>query len=163
MAFWNKFKFKKKPFKEGAPAEKVAENIPMGDHPKGGKIETPEVAPKPKKEGKKTEKPVEKLKKVKKEDTGDAFRILICPIISEKVTGLSALNQYVFEVSPRASKNEIKKAIKNVYGVAPIRIRVISVLGKRVRFGRNFGKLKDRKKAIITLKKGETIQVYEGV
>jgi len=102
-------------------------------------------------------------KKIKKEETGEAYRILIKPLITEKGANLSSENKYVFEVAPEANKIEIKKAIKNVYGIEPININIINIPGKEVRFGRTKGRTKDRKKAIVTLKKGEKIEVYEGV
>lgn len=101
--------------------------------------------------------------KTRKEGTGEAYRILIRPLITEKATNLSNENKYIFEVSGDANKIEIKKAIKNVYGVRPISINIVNVRGKQVRFGRTMGRTKDRKKAIVTLKKGEKIEVYEGV
>lgn len=100
---------------------------------------------------------------VKKEDTKDAYRVLIRPLATEKGTYLGAQNKYIFEVGRSANKLAIKKAIQAVYGVRPISVNIINLLGKRVRYGKTKGKTKDSKKAIITLKKNESIQVYEGV
>ncbi|MGC9049085.1 MAG: 50S ribosomal protein L23 [Patescibacteria group bacterium] len=86
-----------------------------------------------------------------------AHRILIKPIITEKATGLETLNKYVFEVSPRTNKIEIKKAIKELYNVEPLKIQIINIKGKFVRYGRARGKTKNWKKAIVTLKRGEKI------
>ncbi len=102
-------------------------------------------------------------KTVKKEIKGNAYRILIRPLITEKVTELGVYNKYAFEISLKANKTEVKKSIKEVYGVMPISVNIINMKGKKVRSGRTAGKKKDWKKAIVTLKTGEKIQVYEGV
>lgn len=92
-----------------------------------------------------------------------AYRVLIKPLITEKATNLGAQNKYVFEASRQANKIEIAKAVKDIYGVEPIDIRIINVRGKSTRYGRTRGKRRDWKKAIIKLKQGDSIQVYEGV
>lgn len=92
-----------------------------------------------------------------------AFRVLVKPLITEKATDLSAHNQYVFVVSDKANKIEVAKAINLVYGVKPVSVNIISMKGKVVTRGRIKGQRKDWKKAIVTLKKGESIKIYEGV
>ena len=115
------------------------------------------------------EKPSEKAPKVaaKKaspkragEGTGDAYRILLRPIVTEKSMKLSESGQYVFEVAPGANKIAIKKAVKAVYGVDPTDVAVMRVLGRpsRSRYGK--GRRKHWRKAIVTLKKGQTIEVF---
>ncbi|MFH1890848.1 MAG: 50S ribosomal protein L23 [Candidatus Kuenenbacteria bacterium] len=88
---------------------------------------------------------------------------MIRPLITEKVNILGSFNQYVFEVSSIANKVEIKKAIQQVYGVKPIKVNVANVLGKNIRRGRSISKRKNWRKAIVTLKQGDKIEVYEGV
>lgn len=94
---------------------------------------------------------------------GNAYKVLVRPLITEKAADLGALNQYVFEVYKDANKIEIKKAIKDIYGVVPVKVRIVSVGGKSRKFGRVMGKTKSWKKAIVTLKQGEKIEIYEGV
>jgi len=98
-----------------------------------------------------------------KKTHGDAYKHLIRPLISEKIATLGMHNQYGFEVSTRSNKVEVKKAIKSLYGVEPVKVNIIQVRGKKVRRGRKFGMTKSWKKAIITLKQGDKIEVYEGV
>jgi len=98
-----------------------------------------------------------------KHDHGEAYKYIVRPVITEKVSFMGMYNSYVFEVSPKANKVEIKKAIKKLYGVEPVKINVMNMSGKKVRYGRQFGKLKNWKKAIVTLKSGDKIDVYEGV
>ncbi len=128
----------------------------------------------PQKEVKKdTEKSQKTITKTKKKSShlgitgkkikGVAYRILEKPLVTEKVTDLGAYNKYAFYVSKRANKTEIKKAIKEVYGVTPVSVNIINLKSKKVRFGKSSGQTKSQKKAIVTLKKGDKIEVYEGV
>ena len=104
-----------------------------------------------------------KKAKPKKEDTGEAYRVLIKPLITEKGSSLGIFNKYIFEVAPRTSKIEIKKAIKKVYGVDPIKVNIINILGKKVRYGRTEGRTKHWKKAVVTLPQGQKIDIQEGL
>ncbi len=105
-----------------------------------------------------------KVKKDKnKKVTGRAYRVLVKPMVTEKATNLSAVNQYVFMIDNDANKIEVAKAIYEVYGVKPTEVNIIKVKGKKVNRGKITGKRKDFKKAIVTLKKGKSISVYEGV
>ncbi|MBU0722077.1 50S ribosomal protein L23 [Patescibacteria group bacterium] len=94
---------------------------------------------------------------------GDAYKIITKPLVTEKVSNLGALNKYVFVVAKNTNKIEVAKAIKEIYGIKPVCVNVIRMSGKKVRYGRISGQKKDWKKAIITLPKGETIKIYEGV
>ena len=89
--------------------------------------------------------------------------ILIRPLITEKGSMIGSLNQYVFEVAVKTNKVEIKKAVEQVYGVKPAKVNIVKMPGKSVRFGRSISHRKARKKAIVTLKPGEKIEVYAGV
>ena len=88
--------------------------------------------------------------------------ILISPIMTEKSLAHVAEGRYVFEVSSKANKVSIAKAVEDLYKVNVVAVRVISVKGKKklVR-GRFESTRKDWKKAIITLKKGQKIPGYE--
>lgn len=107
-------------------------------------------------------KPVE-AKKSGAAKTSNAYRVLLRPIISEKASKQQAHNQYFFEVALGSNKIEVAKAIKDVYGIAPISVNVVRVEGKAVNTGRIAGRRKDWKKAIVTLPAGKTISLYEGV
>lgn len=99
----------------------------------------------------------------KKSVHGNAYKIIMKPLVTEKVSGLGALDKYVFAVAKNTNKIEVAKAIKEIYGIKPVSVNVIRMIGKKARYGRISGRRKDWKKAIITLPKGETIKVYEGV
>jgi len=125
-----------------------------------------------KKGKKKDEKKEEKVEKkeqevkrenLKKEETSvlddNYLKIIERPWISEKASLLSPLNQYVFKVSPRANKIEIKKAIEKIYNVSVEEVRIVRVPEKPRRLGRFLGKKPSFKKAIVKLKEGENIEI----
>ncbi|PJE76635.1 50S ribosomal protein L23 [Candidatus Uhrbacteria bacterium CG10_big_fil_rev_8_21_14_0_10_48_16] len=93
----------------------------------------------------------------------DEADIIVKPLISEKSASLAGANQYVFVVQKNANRIQVRTAIKSLYGVSPLSINILNVRGKNMRFGRRMGKRNDWKKAIVTLPKGQTINVYEGV
>jgi large subunit ribosomal protein L23 len=70
---------------------------------------------------------------------------------------------YSFIVAKDANKIEISKAVMELYGVEPVSVRTANVQGRAVRFGQGFGKRGDFKKAMVTLKKGDSITIHEGV
>lgn len=109
------------------------------------------------------EKEKKTSKKIIKSKSKAVYGVLIKPLITEKISEAASLGKYAFAVSPDANKPMVKKAVSALYGVNVKNVRIINVLGKRVRYGRSFGKRKDWKKAIITLAPGEKIEVYEGV
>ncbi len=92
----------------------------------------------------------------------DNLNIIRRPIITEKVHKLQEnLNKYVFEVDPQANKIQIKRSIEERFKVKVTSVRTINVAGKVKRLGRFSGRRPDRKKAIITLAKGEKIELFE--
>lgn len=110
-----------------------------------------------------TENKADKKGVSKKNTKGQAYRVLVKPMVTEKATNLSAVNQYVFMVETCANKISVSNAIEEVYNVRPISVNVIKMKGKKVNRGKIAGRRKDFKKAIVTLKKGESISIYEGV
>ncbi len=89
--------------------------------------------------------------------------VLMRPVLSEKSTQLSDKNQYVFEVFPSANKIEIRKAVEERYKVSVTSVRTITVHPKSkvqwTRRGFVAGKTRLRKKAIVSLKQGQTIDI----
>ncbi len=85
-------------------------------------------------------------------------------MISEKGTQLrEKQNGYLFEVSRDANKIEIKRAIEAIFPVKVDSVRTMRVHGKPKRQGRYAGHRPDWKKAVVTLKKGQTIELFEQV
>lgn len=95
------------------------------------------------------------------------YDVLRRPIITEKSNYQNVdLHQYVFEVSPDATKNMIKDAVETLFDVDVIKVNVINVAPKRSRRWRSRRVMIRRsgyKKAIVTLAEGDTIDVFEGV
>lgn len=92
----------------------------------------------------------------------DARDIIKKPVVSEKSYDLLADNKYTFYVNPAANKIEIKKAIEEIFKVTVLKVNTLNVKGKEKRMGRAVGRTNDRKKAIVTLKEGDKIEVFEG-
>ena len=88
--------------------------------------------------------------------------IIVQPIISEKSTTLADFDKYVFKVNISANKIVIKKAIKHLFNVEPISVNVIVSRGKEKRIKYRKGNRSAFKKAIVTLKKGDKIDVFVG-
>ena len=84
--------------------------------------------------------------------------ILIQPRISEKSGKLAAMNKYVFKVKTGANKVEVKKAVESAYKVRVIQVNIVNNHGKARTFGSTSGRTSGFKKAIVTLKKGDTIE-----
>lgn len=89
--------------------------------------------------------------------------IIIKPVVSEKSMNLLADNKYTFIVDKRANKTEIKNAIENIFAVRVESVNTMNIKGKPKRMGRFEGKKPDRKKAIISLKPGHKIRLFEGM
>ena len=105
-----------------------------------------------------------KSKVVKKEDkvvayknSGDAYKVLLAPLVTEKASAQEKLGKYSFKVSGIANKVQIKKAINRVYGVDVVKVNIVNMKGKSVTFKRTKGRQKSWTKAVVTLKKGSTI------
>lgn len=94
----------------------------------------------------------------------EPHQIIRRPLITEKGTELKDHgNQYLFEVVRDANKIEIKRAIESLFRVKVLQVRTISVRGKERRVGRYLGRTPDWKKAVATLKAGDSIEFFEGV
>lgn len=93
----------------------------------------------------------------------DARDVILAPLVSEKSMTGTAFQQYTFEVHPRATKTQIKLAVREIFRVDVIKINTINVLGKTKNFSRRkvrtTGKQTDWKKAVVTLKPGQKIEL----
>jgi large subunit ribosomal protein L23 len=91
------------------------------------------------------------------------YAVIKKPLFTEKGGSLKeSQNKVLVEVSRDANKIDIKKSIEEIFKVKVDKVSTISVSGKWKRYGRSVGKRSDRKKAIITLKKGEKLDFIEG-
>ena len=89
--------------------------------------------------------------------------ILIKPLLTEKMTALASLRQYCFVVMEFANKIEIAKAVEKKFNVDVLSVRTMRILGKKKgqmsKRGRVEGKRADWKKAFVTIKEGQTIDL----
>ncbi|MFC1651720.1 50S ribosomal protein L23 [Patescibacteria group bacterium] len=93
----------------------------------------------------------------------DHNRIIIKPVITEKATALAEKSKYTFRVPLKVTRLEIKKAIEKIYKVKVLKVNFIMVKSRKRRRGRVSGFSARWKKAIVTLKKGDKIEIFEGV
>ena len=93
----------------------------------------------------------------------EPYDVLKKPLISEICTSLLQENKYTFEVDPRANKTEIKQAVQSIFKVKVEKVNTMRVKGKTKRVRNIPGKTPDRKKAIVTLRKGDKIEIFEGM
>tara|TARA_Y100001970_G_scaffold96221_1_gene121205 strand:- start:2824 stop:3156 length:333 start_codon:yes stop_codon:yes gene_type:complete len=92
-----------------------------------------------------------------------AYNVIVKPVVTEKSTTLSEYNQIVFLVNINSNKIDIKKSIELIYGVKVSSVNVIRVKGKTKVFKGKVGKRSDYKKAIISMPKGQSIDLSLGV
>ena len=92
-----------------------------------------------------------------KEKAVKSSMILTSPRITEKSTTLSEVNKYTFNVAVGTNKNEIKKEIKKLYGIVVLDVNIIAIAPRGVFVRGRFGVKKGGKKAVITVKKGDTL------
>jgi len=93
----------------------------------------------------------------------DPRDILKKPVVTEKSTSLLQDNKYTFVVDPGANKTEIKQAVESIFKVKVEKVNTMNVKGKIKRVRRIPGRTPDTKKAIVTLRKGDKIEIFEGM
>lgn len=96
----------------------------------------------------------------------DAYSTIIRPVVSEKSTVLGDHGKYIFEVAPGANKIQIKHAIEEAFANKKVQVaavNIIHVTGKVRRRGRSVGMTRAWKKAIVTLRAGQRLDLFEGV
>ena len=91
----------------------------------------------------------------------DPRDIIIRPVISEKSYDMIEQNRYTFEVAKTASKPQIATAISEIFDVTVSKVNTINVTGKPRRVRAAKGKTRDWKKAIVTLKQGDSIEFFQ--
>jgi len=88
--------------------------------------------------------------------------VLKAPVVTEKSTILQEQGKYVFKVDLKATKPEIARAIEMAFDVHVEKVNTLRNHGKMKQYGRSRTKQPDTKKAIVRLREGETIQLFEG-
>ncbi len=91
------------------------------------------------------------------------YTVVQAPLITEKGTLVSEAGQVVFKVDRRATKNEIKQAVEELFECKVTSVRTVNYLGKRQRRGGTFGRKADWKKAYVTLADAQTVDLLESI
>jgi large subunit ribosomal protein L23 len=90
-------------------------------------------------------------------------QVLIRPVVSEKSYVLSAANRYTFRVHSDAHKTQIRQAVQELFDVHVVEVRTMSVKSKPKRRGTTRGRTREWKKAIVQVRAGESIPIFQGL
>ena len=89
--------------------------------------------------------------------------VIVRPLITEKTSAAyQDRGEYTFQVHPNASKPQIRQAIEELFGVKVTNVWTASQRGKEKRMGQSIGRRPNWKKAIVKLREGDTIEIFEG-
>jgi large subunit ribosomal protein L23 len=88
--------------------------------------------------------------------------VLLAPVVSEKSYSLIEDNKYSFRVHPNAHKTQIRQAVEQLFEVHVVSVNVSKVKSKPKRRGMVRGRRPGWKKAIVQVREGETIEIFEG-
>jgi len=90
-------------------------------------------------------------------------QVIVRPVVTEKSSAAyQARKEYAFEVHPEANKHQIREALRKLFGVTATAVRTMQMRRHSVTRGRTRGVTPRWKKAIVTLKDGDSIAVFEG-
>jgi large subunit ribosomal protein L23 len=91
------------------------------------------------------------------------FQVVVRPHITEKTSAAyQDRSEYTFEVNPDATKHQIRHAIEELFGVKVTGVWTSNMRGKEKRMGKSAGRRPSWKKAIVKLREGDTIEIFEG-
>jgi len=93
----------------------------------------------------------------------DHSLVLIRPVVSEKSYVLAAADRYTFRVHPDAHKTQIRQAVEALFNVHVVDVRTMAVKAKPKRRGVTRGRTRTWKKAIVQVRAGESIPVFQGL
>ena len=93
----------------------------------------------------------------------DASQVIIRPVVSEKSYVIATADKYVFRVHPDAHKTQIRQAVEQLFDVHVVGVRTMSVKSKPKRRGLYSGRTRAWKKAIVQIRPGETIPIFQGL
>jgi len=93
----------------------------------------------------------------------DLSQVIIRPVVSEKSYVLSAADRYTFRVHPDAHKTQIRQAVEEIFNVHVVGVRTTNVKPKPKRRGITSGQTRAWKKAIVQVRAGESIPVFQGL
>ena len=93
----------------------------------------------------------------------DASQIIIRPVVSEKSYVLATADRYTFRVHADAHKTQIKQAVEQLFDVNVVEVRTLSVKSKPKRRGYTSGRTRAWKKAIVQVRPGQSIPIFQGL
>ena len=93
----------------------------------------------------------------------DPSQVIIRPVVSEKSYVLATADKYTFRVAKNANKTQIRQAIEQLFNVGVIEVRTSKVPSKPKRRGYTAGRTREWKKAIVQVREGETIPIFQGL
>ena len=88
--------------------------------------------------------------------------VLLAPVVSEKSYGYIGQNKYTFRVHPDAHKTQVRQAVEELFDVTVVRVNILKVQPKPKRRGLTRGTRPGWKKAVVQLKPGDSIEIFEG-
>ena len=89
--------------------------------------------------------------------------VLLAPVVSEKSYSLIADRKYSFRVHPKAHKTQIRQAVEQLFDVRVLEVRTMSVKSKPKRRGFTAGRSRSWKKAVVQVRAGDTIPIFQGL
>jgi large subunit ribosomal protein L23 len=92
----------------------------------------------------------------------DHSQVLIRPVVSEKSYGQIANNQYTFQIHQDAHKTQVRQAVEQMFDVKVVRVNIVKVQAKPKRRGRYLGTRPGWKKAVVQLRAGDSIEIFQG-
>ena len=93
----------------------------------------------------------------------DASQVIIRPVVSEKSFVLAEAGKYTFRVHDKAHKTQIRQAVEQLFEVKVVEVRTVSVKSKPKRRGTTAGRTRHWKKAIVQVREGDTIPIFQGL
>ena len=93
----------------------------------------------------------------------DASQVIIRPVVSEKSFVLAEAGKYTFRVADKAHKTQIRQAVEQLFDVKVVEVRTSSVKSKPKRRGQTKGRTRSWKKAIVEVREGDTIPIFQGL
>ncbi len=90
-------------------------------------------------------------------------QVIIRPVVSEKSYVLATADRYTFRVHPDANKTQIRQAVESLFDVGVLEVRTSSVKSKPKRRGHTAGRTREWKKAVVQVREGDTIPVFQGL
>ena len=93
----------------------------------------------------------------------DPSQVIIRPVVSEKSYVLATADKYTFRVHPDAHKTQIRQAVEELFDVHVVAVRTVTVRSKPKRRGITRGRTRAWKKAIVQVRAGETIPIFQGL